>query len=82
MNEDLMTGPIPLHPKLLKKGTPYIFNREHMTKDDYLVCMRRTVTCSIAKPIVRELGNDYCEQTWLGDITKFPGYEEYDEEFK
>lgn len=80
--DDLMTGPISLDPELVKNSTPYIFNLHHMTKDDHLIISRRAVTCSIARPFTKDLGNDYCEQTWLGDITKWPGYVEYDEEFK
>ena len=80
--EDLMTGPIPINPELVKDSTPYIFDLHHMTKDDHLIISRRAVTCSIARPFTKDLGNGYCEQTWLGDITKWPMYVEYDEEFK
>lgn len=79
---DLMTGPIALDPKLVEQSTPYIFNLLHMTKDDHLIISRRAVTCSVARPFTKDLGNGYCEQIWLGDITKWPMYVEYDEEFK
>ena len=80
--EDLFTGPIPINPELVKDSTPYIFNLHHMTKDDHLIISRRAVTCSVARPFTKDLGNGYCEQIWIGDITKWPMYVEYDEEFK
>jgi len=62
--------------------TGYIFNRNNLTVDDKFIIIRRSITCFDSKATVRELGNDYCEQTWYGDITGHPGYEEYDEVFK
>lgn len=57
----------------------YTFNRNHMTEDDKMVAMRRTITCENTFPYVIELGNDYCIQFWYGDVTNWPGYVEYDE---
>lgn len=65
----------------LGKLEGYIFNRNHMTEDDKMIAIRRTVTCENHFPYVIELGNDYCIQFWYGDITKWPIYEEYDEEY-
>lgn len=53
-----------------------------MTEDDKMIAVRRTVTCLNRRPFVFELGNDYCEQFWFGDITDWPGYQEFDKDFK
>lgn len=60
----------------------YIFNSKDLTEDDRMIITRRTVTCVNTKPFVQKLGNDYCIQWWYGDVTEWPGYEEYDEAYK
>ena len=60
----------------------YIFNKNNLTNDDRMIIVRRTVTCQNRIPIVEEFGNGYQQMHWVGDITIWPEYEEFDERYQ
>jgi len=60
----------------------YIYDSNNITNEDHYVMIRRSITSLNTRPILHELGNGFMEQDWYGDITNWPGYEEFEEEFK
>lgn len=60
----------------------YIYNSNNLTKEDYYVLIRRTITCQNTTPIITKYNNGWEEQDWYGDMTGWPGYVESTQEFK